>query len=372
MLSSHNNALKMAAEITDPFDLPGPSERPGLRDMDASMRCTICQEFYDAPVTLSCGHCFCSLCIRNSLAEKPECPQCRKSSSDVHFRPNPTVEQAVEAWKAARPCILKLLKETADLLSRANAAPVEAHSRSSKPVKKRKRTQSVDSVASIELVEPQTAIKSSEGKSVREAVGCPICNKQVLYCNINTHMDSGCSKHVVSRRSTQPTQATRWQGIFTGDNNSKGKQKSSGSEDSNAPLPKLAYGTMKEKAIRELLVEHGLSTHGDKAALVARHRQWVMMYNANLDKSEKNRKPLKELRKELKTWEDGSKSKKVVVEDTVAHEKKYRSEFTDLVEKAKASSSARKAPSVPISSPPLETTSDDADVVPDSEDEAPQ
>lgn len=49
--------------------------------------------------------------------------------------------------------------------------------------------------------------------------------------------------------------------------------RSSGSEDSNAPLPKLAYGTMKEKAIRELLVEHGLSTHGDKAALVARHRQ---------------------------------------------------------------------------------------------------
>lgn len=142
-----------------------------------------------------------------------------------------------------RPCILKLLKETADLLSRANAAPVEAHSRSSKPVKKRKRTQSVDSVASIELVEPQTTIKSSEGESVREgasdslpssqlnslttyvAVGCPICNKQVLYCNINTHMDSGCSKHVVSRRSTQTTQATRWQGIFTGDNNSKGKQK---------------------------------------------------------------------------------------------------------------------------------------------------
>lgn len=114
-----------------------------------------------------------------------------------------------------------------------------------------------------------------------------------------------------------------------------------------------------------------------------------MMYNANLDKSEKNRKPLKELRKELKTWEDGSKSKKVIVEDTVAHEvhslpgpiscphlpliqRKYRSEFTNLVEKAKASSSAHKAPSVPISSPPLETTSDDADVVPDSEDEAPQ
>ncbi|KAF4578471.1 E3 ubiquitin-protein ligase rad18 [Pleurotus pulmonarius] len=368
MFSSHDNALKMAAEITDPFDLPGPSERPGLRDMDTSMRCTICQEFYDAPVTLSCGHCFCSLCIRNSLAEKPECPQCRKSSSDVHFRPNPAVEQAVEAWKAARPCILNLLKETADLLSRGNAGPAEGHSRSStgsKPVKKRKRTRSVESVASIELVDPQSAIKSPEG----EAVGCPICSKQVLYCNINTHMDSGCSKHVISKRSSQTTQATQWQGIFTGDNNLKGKQKSNDSEDSSAPLPKLAYGTMKEKGIRELLLKYSLSTHGDKAALVARHRQWVMMYNANLDKSEKNRKSLKELRKELKAWEDGSKSKKVVVEDTVAHERKYRSEFTDLVEKAKASSSAHKAPSVPISSPPLETTSDE---VPDSEDEAPR
>lgn len=49
--------------------------------------------------------------------------------------------------------------------------------------------------------------------------------------------------------------------------------RSNGSEDPNAPLPKLAYGTMKEKGIRELLLIYGLSTHGDKATLVARHRQ---------------------------------------------------------------------------------------------------
>ncbi len=49
--------------------------------------------------------------------------------------------------------------------------------------------------------------------------------------------------------------------------------RSNESEDSSAPLPKLAYGTMKEKGIRELLLKYSLSTHGDKAALVARHRQ---------------------------------------------------------------------------------------------------
>lgn len=48
--------------------------------------------------------------------------------------------------------------------------------------------------------------------------------------------------------------------------------------------------------------------------------RWVMMNNANLDKSEGNRKSLAELRSELKKWEEERMEPKRVVEDTAAHE----------------------------------------------------
>lgn len=44
------------------------------------------------------------------------------------------------------------------------------------------------------------------------------------------------------------------------------------------------------------------------------------MNNANLDKSEGNRKSLAELRSELKKWEEERMEPKRVVEDTAAHE----------------------------------------------------
>lgn len=65
--SSHDhmqsNALStlLNSDIQDPTDFPNNEHAPGLRQLDAALRCDICSEFYEAPVTLTCGHCFCSL-----------------------------------------------------------------------------------------------------------------------------------------------------------------------------------------------------------------------------------------------------------------------------------------------------------------------
>lgn len=46
-----------------------------------------------------------------------------------------------------------------------------------------------------------------------------------------------------------------------------------------------------------------------------------MIYNANLDRSQSNRKSKQELKRELKKWEDDKpKKKKPTVEDSLAHE----------------------------------------------------
>lgn len=45
-----------------------------------------------------------------------------------------------------------------------------------------------------------------------------------------------------------------------------------------------------------------------------------MLYNANLDRSEPNRKPLSALRQELKKWEEiTTKRKKIVIDDPKEH-----------------------------------------------------
>src|ERR1700710_1592114 len=56
-MPKNNVQALLSTDIPDPSDFP----RPDLRQLDASLRCTICGELYDAPITLACGHCFCSL-----------------------------------------------------------------------------------------------------------------------------------------------------------------------------------------------------------------------------------------------------------------------------------------------------------------------
>jgi hypothetical protein len=48
------------SDVPDPTDFPPNAIAPGLRDLDGSFRCDICGDLYDAPVTIVCGHCFCS------------------------------------------------------------------------------------------------------------------------------------------------------------------------------------------------------------------------------------------------------------------------------------------------------------------------
>lgn len=56
-MPTNNVQALLAQDIQDPTDFAATE----LRKLDASFRCTICGEFFDAPISLACGHCFCSL-----------------------------------------------------------------------------------------------------------------------------------------------------------------------------------------------------------------------------------------------------------------------------------------------------------------------
>ena len=73
-------------------------------------------------------------------------------------------------------------------------------------------------------------------------------------------------------------------------------------------LAKKAYELFKVKQLRGFCEEQGLPTTGTEEDLIWRHSQWVIFYNANLDREVP--KPLEELKAELKELEKEKKGSK--------------------------------------------------------------
>jgi len=102
----------------------GPSSEAGkvarnLQALESEYRCEICSSFFESPVSLKCGHTFCSMCIDSHLRAKNgpmknNCPSCRKPASTNDTKPeSKKFRTTIELWKKARPKLLALLKEVA-------------------------------------------------------------------------------------------------------------------------------------------------------------------------------------------------------------------------------------------------------------------
>lgn len=92
---------------------------------------------------------------------------------------------------------------------------------------------------------------------------------------------------------------------------------------SSKKLTRSNYGLLTEKQLKEQLLvsaaatgrsrcaahtlaqEHKLAVTGARERMTERLRQWVNLFNANLDASEKNRKSLWSLQRDLQEWERG-------------------------------------------------------------------
>ncbi|KAF8810105.1 hypothetical protein BYT27DRAFT_7092960 [Phlegmacium glaucopus] len=356
------------SDVPDPTDFP--TSAPGLRSLDGSLRCTICGDLFDAPVTLPCGHCFCSACIRPPLAIKPECPNCRKAANEGHLRPNPVMEETVSAWNTARPFVLQLVNRPAitahgvgletpkkrkrspewtpsvepmfrNVAGPSNSRKPSSPTKSSKsPVKKVKA--SSDSEDAIEIAVPSSDVDEDEitpnpmrlNPQADDLVRCPICKAKVRYKRLNAHIDNDC-KDPSSAGDTSKT----WSKIMARPNittQQKGKNNDNDDNDDDYPLPKASYGTLKDKQLKDMLREYGLPVTGDRSLWEQRHQQWVVLYNANLDRSPNNRKTTSELKKDLKKWEEERpKKKKAVVSDVLGYQITHKAEFSRLVGVAK-------------------------------------
>ncbi|XP_046881292.1 E3 ubiquitin-protein ligase RAD18 isoform X2 [Hypomesus transpacificus] len=79
-----------------------PPNLPGLKNMDALLRCPICFEFLNIAMMTKCSHNFCSLCIRKFLSYKLQCPVCNSPTTEQDLRNNRILEDLVTNFHKAR------------------------------------------------------------------------------------------------------------------------------------------------------------------------------------------------------------------------------------------------------------------------------
>ncbi|KAJ3535443.1 hypothetical protein NM688_g6976 [Phlebia brevispora] len=290
-------------DVPDPTDFP--ESAPGLRQLDDALRCR---------------------CIRTDMSDTadPKCPLCRSPVSEMQLRKNQAMEDAVKAWQEARSLVLNLVSE--ERRSRvASSQPSTSTSGTmpNTPRKKRKLTPRLD-VIDDDIVEMSNLKKKGPASSTvpdaqtsSEAqpgiVKCPVCERLVPLKTVNDHIDQRCP-------SPTPSELER------------------------ASAPK-ADG--KEQWSKFFSVNAGKSPAVGSKSKKKGKAKWVILWNANRDASPARRKTVKQLRDELKKWEEAiteGKRKKAKEEDfdAAVHEETHKSMFALLTEKARQSTKGTK------------------------------
>lgn len=123
------------------------------------------------------------------------------------------------------------------------------------------RDVSQQSYASTSGPEPSSSNNYQQPSSSSDQVSCPICQSNMKASLINSHLDM-----CLSRPSTTHTRPD----VVAVPERRK-------------PLPKWIYTIMKESELKKKLRELGLSSVGDKATLIARHKAYTILYNAECD-----------------------------------------------------------------------------------------
>jgi len=111
------------------------------------------------------------------------------------------------------------------------------------------------------------------------------------------------------------------------------------------PIPKVNYAMYNETKLRQLLSDLGLPTYGNKVLLSARHKEYVNLHNANIDRRDPQSQ--RELLRQLERWDAtqqalmrGEKRKEVDGKEWAA---KWGDDFADLARRARESTKRRKA-----------------------------
>lgn len=175
-----------------------------------------------------------------------------------------------------------------------------------------------------------------------DLVECPICSHKFTLSALHRHLDSvSCypgfpepspEERGLAPKSAKPSSSS-WLTLATIHSDATSSMAASEKR-----LHRPQYNLKSDRDLRKLLDDAGLPTSGDREKLVERHRQWVNLWNANLDSTKARRSTL-QLRKELAAWERAKWSAKdhsaLVDRQKTSWIQSNKSQFHSLIEKAR-------------------------------------
>lgn len=99
-------------DVSDPTDWLG-TPLAKLMQVEQSLRCHVCKDFFNSPMITSCCHTFCSLCIRRALNTDGKCPLCRATDQESKLRGNWAIREAADTFVQSRSVMLDLARRPA-------------------------------------------------------------------------------------------------------------------------------------------------------------------------------------------------------------------------------------------------------------------
>ncbi|GBC08116.1 hypothetical protein RclHR1_07910005 [Rhizophagus clarus] len=243
-----------------------------LTKLELELKCPVCNDFYDLPMSSKCQHTFCAGCAKFDCNNKTTglcCPICENSfTTFTQLCKNTLLEEIIKEYKTNRGLITNLYslgKQAKKRLSRG------------------------------EMKEPTIATKESESfMSISD------CNSDF------SSVVSPVEERTKSKRTLEKSS-------FNMNDNEQKRRRIDGNDNKSSTKlfkkPKIAYSVMNDKKLRSLLKEEGLLTHGSKNEMAARHSYYINLYNSNVDAT--NPKSKGELLRQVKKWEKAQQSDEV-------------------------------------------------------------
>lgn len=373
-------------EITDPSDWSN-SRFPQLGELDSYLRCQICKEFFKAPVVTTCGHVFCSVCIRRSLSKSNICPVCLEETYESGLRKVLLLDNICKWFGNNRSEIMKNLEldHVNDSQSEENSVIHPDDYDTSKDIANianiSDKFPSTDPPLSLEDSNANTAnYNNNSGQNEDDILAeCPICGvflplSEIQGSHIDTCLKTDPKDRKLNDKQIQNDKGKTIHSFFKNDitkspvqNKNKTKspdhsQLQPKSVKKKQRLPNLDTSISTSK-LRDKLNSLHLPSHGSRTQMEQRMKEFITLYNANLDSIA----PVNDriLVDRLQKWERLITSKRKLNgidpdpngtapinydEQTIKRQKmessewnsKNKNEFADLIKKAKANMQKQK------------------------------
>ncbi|KAJ4419388.1 E3 ubiquitin-protein ligase rad18 [Gnomoniopsis sp. IMI 355080] len=335
-------------DVSDPSDWLG-TPLSSLREVEQSLRCHVCKDFFNSPMITSCSHTFCSLCIRRALNTDGKCPLCRTTDQESKLRGNWAIREAAEAFMHSRKAMLDLARQpTAPAATppKRKADNMSARGESANKrtrMSTRSRSMRSEANAATSIQEEANELDAEEQDEYIPDDGlseCPICLWRMKAEKVDRHLDTDCPGEPTPQPN--PSKSTKF-GFTTV--RSTGLTPGAHYE----RLPSTNYSLLNESKLRKKLAESGIPNWGNKLLMEKRHKEWVMIWNANCDSARP--RPKRELLHDLDTWErtqggHASNSSASVYQGAQVKDKdfdgagwstKHNDSFNDLIAQARRS-----------------------------------